>query len=101
VMQAMMHPPAARRRPWVVAEPDAVPGAWYPNLRAGLIPTGPNQLWVANIAYVRLQRGFVFLVVVLDVCARKVIGYAADSGFRWPRLTWSREGAHQEWGRRP
>jgi putative transposase len=76
VMQAMLRPPAARRRPWVVAEPDAVSGSWYPNLRAGVVPTGPNQRWVSDITYVRLERGFVFLAVVLDVFSRKVIGYA-------------------------
>jgi putative transposase len=76
VMQAMLLPPAARRRPWLVTEPDAVTGTWYPNRRAGVVPSGPNQLWVADITYVRLERGFVFLAVVLDVFARKVIGYA-------------------------
>jgi putative transposase len=76
VMQAMLLPPAPRRRPWLVAEPDAVTGTWYPNRRAGMVPTGPNQLWVADITFVRLERGFVFLAVVLDVFARKVVGYA-------------------------
>ncbi len=76
VMQAMLLPPSGQRRPWVVAEPDTVSGAWYPNLRAGIIPTGPNQLWVSDITYVRLERAFVFLAVVLDVFSRKVIGYA-------------------------
>lgn len=76
VMQAMLLPPAGRRRPWVVAEPDAVSGSWYPNRRAGVVPTGVNQLWVADITYVRLERAFVFLAVVLDVFSRKVIGYA-------------------------
>ena len=76
VMQAMLLPPSARRRPWVVAEPDAVSGSWYPNLRAGIVPTGPNQLWVADITYVRLERAFVFLAVVLDVFSRTVVGYA-------------------------
>ena len=76
VMQAMLRPPAARRRPWVVAEPDAVTGTWYPNRRAGLVPTGPNQLWVADLTYVRLERSFVFVAVVIDVFSRKVIGYA-------------------------
>lgn len=76
VMQAMLLPPAARRRPWVVTEPDAVSGTWYPNRRAGIVPTGPNQLWVADLTYVRLERAFVFLAVVLDVFSRKVIGYA-------------------------
>ena len=76
VMQAMLLPPPARRRPCVVAEPDAVSGSWYPNLRAGVVPTGPNQLWVSDITYVRLERSFVFLAVVLDVFSRMVIGYA-------------------------
>jgi putative transposase len=76
VMQAMLLPPASRRRPWLVAEPDAVTGSWYPNRRAGMVPTGPDQLWVADLTYVRLERGFVFLAVVLDVFARKVVGYA-------------------------
>lgn len=76
VMQAMLLPLAARRRPWVVMEPDAVSGTWYPNRRAGIVPTGPNQLWVADLSYVRLERAFVFLAVVLEVFSRKVIGYA-------------------------
>ncbi len=76
VMQAMLRPPSPRRRPWVVAEPDAVSGSWYPNLRAELTPTGPNQLWVSDITYVRLEKAFVFLAVVMDVFSRKVIGYA-------------------------
>ncbi len=76
VMQAMLLPPSGRRRLWVVAEPDTVSGAWYTRLRAGIIPTGPNQLWVSDITYVRLERAFVFLAVVLDAFSRKVIGYA-------------------------
>ena len=71
-----MLPPSARRRPWVVAEPDAVSGSWYPNLHAEIVPTRPNQLWVSDITYVLLERSFVFLAVVLDVFSRKVIGYA-------------------------
>jgi putative transposase len=76
VMRAMLLPPAPRRRPWLVAEPDAVTGTWYPNLRAGMVPTACNQLWVADITYVRLERAFVFLAVVLDVFSRKIVGYA-------------------------
>jgi len=76
VMQAMLLPPSPRRRPWIVADPEAVTGSWYPNRRTGVVPTGPNQLWVADLAYLRLERTFVFLAVVLDVFSRKVIGYA-------------------------
>jgi transposase InsO family protein len=37
---------------------------------------GPNQLWVADITYIRLTREFVYLAVVLNVFSRKVIGWA-------------------------
>jgi len=37
---------------------------------------GPNQLWVADITYIRLTREFVYLAVVLDAFSRKVIGWA-------------------------
>ena len=57
-----------------MAEPNAVFGAWYFDLRAGIIPTRPNQFWVADITHVRLERAFVFLAVVLDVFSRTVIG---------------------------
>lgn len=89
VMQTMLLPPAPRRRPWLVAEPDEVSGSWYPNRRAGMVPTRPSQLWVADITYVRLERGFVFLAVVIEVFSRKVIGYAIGPhsmrAFRSPR----------------
>jgi putative transposase len=75
-MRAMLLPPAPLRRPWLVAEPDAVTGTWYPNLRAGMVPTACSELWVAEITYVRLERAFVFLAVVLDVFSRKIVGYA-------------------------
>jgi transposase InsO family protein len=37
-----------------------------------------DQLWVADIAYVRLQEEFIFLAVILDACSRRVIGWALD-----------------------
>ena len=48
----------------------------YPNLLAGLILTGPNQAWVADITYIRILKGFVFLAALLDRYSRKVIGWA-------------------------
>ena len=35
-----------------------------------------NQLWVADLTYVRLARGFVYLAAVLDAYSRRVIGWA-------------------------
>lgn len=47
----------------------------YPNLTKDFIPTTPNQLWVADITYIRLLREFVYLSVILDAFSRKVIGW--------------------------
>ena len=47
-----------------------------PNLTRGLIPTGLDQIWVADITYVRLAGQFVYLAVVLDAYSRKVVGWA-------------------------
>jgi putative transposase len=47
-----------------------------PNLARRLAPTGLDQLWVADITYVRLAEGFVYLAAVLDAHSRKVIGWA-------------------------
>lgn len=48
----------------------------YPNLVKGLLPDGPNQIWVADITYIRISTCFVYLAVVLDLFSRKVIGWA-------------------------
>ena len=49
-----------------------------PNLARSLAPTGLDQLWVADITYIRLAEGFVYLAAVLDAFSRKVIGWALD-----------------------
>jgi len=48
----------------------------YLNLANRMSVLGPNQLWVADITYIRLVREFVYLAVVLDVFSRKIIGWA-------------------------
>jgi len=50
----------------------------YPNLAADLKRTGIDQLWVADITYIRLEMEFVYLAVVLDAYSRRVIGWALD-----------------------
>ena len=50
----------------------------YPNLAQGMTLTGINQLWVADITYIRLELEFVYLAVILDVFSRRVIGWALD-----------------------
>jgi transposase InsO family protein len=48
----------------------------YLNLASRMKLTGVNQLWVADITYVRLHREFVYLAVILDAWSRKVVGWA-------------------------
>ena len=50
----------------------------YLNLASRMKVTGINQLWVADITYLRLQKEFVYLAVVLDAFSRKVVGWALD-----------------------
>jgi putative transposase len=50
--------------------------ALYPNLISGMTVTGVNQVWAADITYIRIQNGFVYLAVILDLFSRKVIGWA-------------------------
>jgi putative transposase len=48
----------------------------WPNLARRLLPMAANQLWVADITYVRLSEAFVYLAVILDAFSRRVIGWA-------------------------
>jgi transposase InsO family protein len=50
----------------------------YPNRAREMVLTGINQLWVADITYIRLEVEFVYLAVVLDAFSRRVIGWALD-----------------------
>ena len=50
----------------------------YPNLAPELTLTGVNQLWRADITYIRLEEEFVYLAVILDAYSRRVIGWALD-----------------------
>jgi len=52
----------------------------YPNLIKEIVATRINQIWVSDITYIRILRGFVYLAVILDAFSRKVVGYAVS---RW------------------
>jgi putative transposase len=49
------------------------------NLARGMVLTGLDQLWVADITYIRLQEEFAYLAVVLDAFSRRVVGWALQS----------------------
>ena len=48
----------------------------YPNLAVSMELTGLDQLWIADLTYIRLETEFVYLAVVLDAFSRRVIGWA-------------------------
>jgi len=48
----------------------------YLNLASRMKVCGPNQLWIADITYIRLKAEFVYLAVVLDAFSRKVVGWS-------------------------
>jgi len=48
----------------------------FPNLYQNRIPPMPDMIWVADITYIHIASGFVYLAVILDACSRKVVGYA-------------------------
>src|SRR5258705_2313884 len=50
----------------------------YLNLASRMKLTGMNQLWIADITYIRLKKEFVYLSVILDAFSRKVVGWALD-----------------------
>jgi putative transposase len=65
-----------RRRAFVITTDSRHGLPVYPNVAQGLEPTVVNQLWVADITYIRLREEFVYLSVVLDAYSRRVIGWA-------------------------
>ena len=69
-----------RRRAFVPATTDSNHG-WrvVPNLTYGIVLTGIDQLWVADITYIRMREEFAYLAVVLDAFSRRVIGWALEA----------------------
>jgi transposase InsO family protein len=67
-----------RKRKFVITTDSHHGGRIYPNLARNMRLTGTDQLWVADITYIRLRNEFVFLAVVLDAYSRRVIGWALD-----------------------
>jgi transposase InsO family protein len=74
---------ALRRRPFVPVTTNSRHN-WRvtPNLARGLELTGLDQLWVADITYIRMAEDFTYLAVILDAFSRKVIGWALATHLR-------------------
>jgi putative transposase len=69
---------ALRRRRFVVTTDSNHKFEVYLNLARRMKLTGVDQLWVADITYIRLKTEFVYLAVILDAFSRKVVGWALD-----------------------
>jgi len=65
-----------RRRKFVVTTDSGHHLPVYPNLACERTLTGLDQLWVADITYIRLRAEFVYLAVILDAYSRRVLGWA-------------------------
>jgi putative transposase len=76
-----------RRRAFVVTTDSPHNLPIYPNLARAITPTSINQLWVADITYIRLLTEFVYLAVVLDAFSRRVIGWALGRS-ELPNASW-------------
>jgi transposase InsO family protein len=67
-----------RKRKFVVTTDSNHDRKVYPNLKNKMELSGINQLWVADITYIRLEAEFVYLAVVIDAFSRRVIGWALN-----------------------
>jgi putative transposase len=66
---------ARQPRAFVVTSDGKAP-APFPDLAKDCTPNGPDQLWVADLTYIRIVVGFVYAAVILDAWSRRVVGYA-------------------------
>lgn len=64
------------RRRYIATTDSTHDGPIFPNLAKDFEPDGPDQLWAADITYIAIAAGFVYLAVILDAWSRRVIGYA-------------------------
>jgi len=68
------------KRKFVVTTDSAHGLKVYPNLAASMVLTDVDQLWIADITYIRLEEEFVYLAVILDAYSRRVIGWHLGEG---------------------
>jgi putative transposase len=65
-----------RHRRYVATTDSNHAGPIFPNLAKDVVPDRPDKLWVADLTYVAIPGGFVYVAVILDAWSRKVVGYA-------------------------
>lgn len=67
---------ARRRRRYVTTTDSDHDQPIFPNRARDMVVDGPNQLWVADLTYVAVAVGFVYVAVIMDAWSRRIIGYA-------------------------
>ena len=65
-----------RRRRFVTTTDSDHDRPIFPDRAKGMVVDGPNQLWVADLTYIAIATGFVYLAAILDAWSRRVVGYA-------------------------
>jgi transposase InsO family protein len=73
---------AVRKRRFVFTTDSQHGYAVYPNLAGRLKLTSVNQLWVADITYVRLRETFLYVAIVMDAYSRRVVGWELAEDLR-------------------
>jgi putative transposase len=67
---------ARRRRRYVATTDSDHDQPIFPNRAKNMIVDGPDQLWVADLTYVAVAAGFVYVAVIMDAWSRRIVGYA-------------------------
>jgi hypothetical protein len=75
LMRAHDLQPRVRRR-YVTTTDSDHDSPIFPNLARDIVPNWPDQLWVADLTYVAVTGGFVYVAIILDAWSRRVVGYA-------------------------
>ncbi len=75
---------AVRRRKYILTTESRHDLPVFGNLAATMKLSGMNQLWVADITYIRLRQEFLYLAVVMDAYSRRVVGWALDDSLHTP-----------------
>jgi putative transposase len=65
-----------RRRRYAITTDSDHDSPIFPDLAKTMVANGPNQLWVADLSYIAIATGFVYLAAILDAWSRRVVGYA-------------------------
>jgi putative transposase len=83
LMRAMGLAGAVRGRAWVTTtQPQADASRPADLVKRNFTATRPNQLWVSDFTYVATWRGFVYVAFVIDVFARRIVGWRASASLR-------------------